>query len=215
MVVDAGTGTEVFCPARYSGIDRIRFSPKEMLLAVSGSAAADHRRSVVQIWDVGERKLSATLVQQKVSRYVASDLAFSPDGQRLAVAISNHGKHLVSGGTDGKITLWSTSTRKPVWSAAWRSGTGDCVYGVAVSPDGASVAVCGRGSGAAVQLYDLAQGTLQRSFGETNPVGNAVRFSPDGQRVTACFTTYGNLSQVAVIRTFPRGGASLTDPVEP
>ena len=100
------------------------------------------------------------------------------DGPVRAVALSSNGRLAASGGDDGVLTLWDTSTgavRRElefVDSGYWS---------LAFSPDSSTI-LTGRRDGLA-QLIDVATGQETcRLMGHTGQVGSAV-FSPDGRFV--------------------------------
>ncbi len=93
--------------------------------------------------------------------------AFTPDGRRV-----------LSGGNDNPLRMWdvATGTQLRVF---------DCpgpkfVYGIAVAPDGRSVAW---GAGSIVRLSDLDSGNEIGTFGGHNGPLLSVAFSPDGTRL--------------------------------
>ena len=92
-------------------------------------------------------------------------LAFSPDGQTLAV-----------GGLDGSVCLWDVATRRP--RLALRSPP-TLPYSLAFKPDLSAVAVAGPGP--RITLHDLATGRV--SYGSPcKPVAfRALAYAPDGQ----------------------------------
>lgn len=115
-------------------------------------------------------------------------LAFSPDGERLAVA-----------GQAQNVTIFDLRGARPT---SWvLRGHTSWVNGVAFSPDGQRLA--GAGWDHAVRVWDLASRRLVHSlFGHTFAV-NAVVFSTDGQQVFS-------VSDDQSLRVFHvRSGASL------
>jgi WD40 repeat protein len=115
------------------------------------------------------------------------------------VAFSPDGGILVSGGIDGKITLWNLSNYTKIWTKDWKEGKVEYVREVAFAPNGLTVAACGWGSGAQIRIYSLASGSIKTEFGTTNPVGNAVYYSSDSKNIFVALTTYSDISKVSVV----------------
>lgn len=127
-----------------------------------------------------------------------------------SIAVSPDGRHIASGGDDGRIRIWDVGTRKLVMSIlldtssvtatsvvdtsetfitddVWASdlNPGNMVYSVAYSPDGKIIAA--GSSDRAVRLWDARTGKLLRPpfEGHTSFV-KSVAFSPDGSRIVSC-----------------------------
>jgi WD40 repeat protein/tRNA A-37 threonylcarbamoyl transferase component Bud32 len=125
----------------------------------------------VELWDLDAAKRLSTLAVGKG----ADALVFSPDGQRLAVAVSNRSdertwrvivKELASGKTAATLPLVKDEMDKPV---------------LAFSADGRQVL-----SAATKRVYawDVASGKQVHAFGLNTPFIKAA-FSPDGKRLAA------------------------------
>jgi WD40 repeat protein/serine/threonine protein kinase len=98
------------------------------------------------------------------------DVAFSPDGRRLATAQ-----------LDGTAVIWDAATGKALHVLR---GAGKDVRGVAFSPDGWRIA---SNSFGATMIWDATTGQLIDTL-ETTGYGWSVGFSPDGRLIaSACF----------------------------
>src|SRR5262249_35061351 len=123
-VWDLATGREVRTFACFQWIQSVAYSPDGKTLAV-GSGSYMHRYhplddqcgGTIDLWDVatGER-----LGPRDAHQGVATCVAFSPDGKRLA-----------SGSRDRTVRLWDAAAGKPVHTAAGHRGE---VLAVAFAP---------------------------------------------------------------------------------
>ncbi len=145
------------------------FSGDGRWLAVGSSfqQGADWEQRI-EVWDV--------TTGQPVHRLTpgtngVEQLAFSPDGQTLAVA-----------GMGDQVELWDLSTEQRRWGLNLPALTfqKDLVLGLAFSPDGQWLAAGGL---EAVTLWAVGTGTPARSL--ALPACSALTFSPDG-RWLAC-----------------------------
>ncbi|MFC5379362.1 caspase, EACC1-associated type [Aquipuribacter nitratireducens] len=98
----------------------------------------------------------------------ANAIAFSPDGERLAVATA-----------DGKVGLWRWRTRERLDLHTHRSAMG--ATSLAFSPDGSTLAVVGGGTES--RLVGVPGGAVTRLTEASRPYGKAmsVAFSPHGR----------------------------------
>jgi WD40 repeat protein/serine/threonine protein kinase len=153
--------------------------------------------SYLKLWDAS----TGTELTNVMRRWVTA-AAFSPEGNRVAigspqgrvtvfrvpalappvaypqkanvVSLAVRPGGSVTGDTAGVVRVWDTG--KPEPSATWQATTAE-VRGLAVSPDGGTVAV---GAGNEVVLYDPAGRLLHRLPGHTGPV-TALSFDPTGK----------------------------------
>ena len=164
------------------------------VLFVQDSRAQDYTR-----WGLPEGAIA------RFGRGSVSEMAYSPDGTRLAVAssigiwiynaplgaevalltghrgrvltvsFSPDGTMLASGGKDGTIRLWDTDNWQSQATLEWHGGS---VHSVAFSPDGTTLA-SGHGDGT-VRLWDVDTGGCKVTL-EANTYGvSSVAFSPNG-----------------------------------
>jgi WD40 repeat protein len=103
-------------------------------------------------------------------------VAFSPDGQTLAVASGLHDQLKPATRDDDTVRLWDVATGK---ARATLIGTGP-VLSVAFSPDGQTLAAAS-GDDNTVRLWDVASEKTRTTLtGHTGAV-LSVAFSPDGR----------------------------------
>lgn len=117
-----------------------------------------------------------------------------------AIAIAPDGGSIYGACWDGSVSGWSASSGKPLFRSLWHETEG--AVAITVSPDGRLIAVSGHGNGPMAKVYRTSDGSLQSCFGESNPVGNSIRFSTDGSRLLLGLSTYGNLLQVPIVISF-------------
>ncbi|RTL01491.1 MAG: hypothetical protein EKK65_06635 [Lysobacterales bacterium] len=122
------------------------------------------------------------------------------------IAVDRAGRWLVTAADDKTARVWDLQTGKLVQVLRPPIG-GDAdegkLYAVAISPDGATVAVGGftaaAGRPPSIYLFDRATGALRRALGGLPNVVNHLAWSPDGQRLAA---------------TLYSGGLRVYDPAE-
>jgi WD40 repeat protein len=96
-----------------------------------------------------------------------------------SLALTADDKTLISGGTDGTVKFWDTSTGRLQFDAPFRAGLSfpARVQTVALSPDGKTLAIGGDDVG--VGIYDMASGKHRGSLiGGSG--GTILAWSPDG-----------------------------------
>jgi RNA polymerase sigma factor (sigma-70 family) len=181
--------------------DRVAFLPGDRVLATVG-------REVISFWDVGTGKET----RRPVDMRWGPAYALSADGKTLAVAavpndstihlwevatgrhlrqlpgppgwiralaFAPDGRALVSTG-DRQVQVWDTATGKEVCRAA----VGPADLGVAVSPDGKTLASAGWDVASAVSLRETATGKELHRY--RLPLGvDQVVFAPDGKTLAA------------------------------
>jgi WD40 repeat protein len=141
---------------------------RQEILTLKHSENVKYLGSVLKIWDAA----SGRETQGPQTSFNVSDLAFSPDGRRLASA----------GGSTVKI--WDTRTGQEILTFAGHSGG---LWGVAFSPDGQRLA--STGPTARTIIWDAQTGgeilTLKDppSTAFPNGGGYGVAFSPDGKHL--------------------------------
>lgn len=171
-----------------------RYSPGDLSFSRDGArlaVAIANKGKGVELLDVKSGKRRMRIAQKKD----VTGVAFSPDGKLLG-----------SAGIDGRVTLWNVekTKAKKLWSEPFRDDEVAYVNGLDFSADGIMLAAVGRGSGPPIRLYTADDGRARMEVGTSNPVGNAVRFAPNGRSVFAAFTTYGDIAKVGVVQRFAR-----------
>lgn len=131
-------------------------SPDELSLAVGMKDGS------VQLWDWRGRKQRAVLLAGRTSPILR--VAFTPDGRLMAAA------------TDGGLWTWVLDRPDEPCELLRHEGR---LSGMAVSPDGQAVAVCGDGGDVAVVRPDT--GEVVRVFQTGARQATAASFCPDGR----------------------------------
>jgi WD40 repeat protein len=162
VATQAQTGAALTVPGS-AGVSALAFSPGADALATGNGNGS------IQLWDpAGFHQKSAPLAVGAVSLAAAAaghtPAAFSPDGGLLATS-NGH----------GTVRVWDVTARRPAGPPISSYRT---VTGLALSPDGKTLAVAGSG----VQLWQTATG---QQIGTALPAAGhgryrAVAFSPDG-----------------------------------
>ena len=99
-----------------------------------------------------------------------------------SIDLDRSGKLLALGGDDQRIRLWDVEQKNFV--RTFPSQHQDWVRGVAFSPDRTQLAtVCQSGL---VQLWDVQNGTLKKSFANAGRGAQQVVFHPDGKSLAVC-----------------------------
>jgi WD40 repeat protein/tRNA A-37 threonylcarbamoyl transferase component Bud32 len=158
---DAATGRELGPPDPTHGslVRSLAVAPDGLTAAVGESG------DVVRLWDVTTGKPRATLPGRLITSYLVNGLAFSKDGQVLAMI-----------GHQGCVCFWDLKRqrqRAPAFGGAW---TGP----LAAGPDGRTLAV-GYSDGS-LRLWDIPSGEV-RVVGTTKSRNwvSSMAFRPDGK----------------------------------
>ncbi len=152
---DVGTGQERGCLKGFGAAPaRVRFSPDGKIIAV-----ACRSEKVVTLWTLAGKTVLADHALE------ITDLAFAPEGRRLATA----------GGADnaGEVKLWDLDTGRPTATLPKQPRP---VRSVAFAPNGRTLAVA---CGTDVALWDPATSTEIKRWPLAGPVCR-VAYAPDG-----------------------------------
>lgn len=146
----------------------VRFSPDGQQLAAAGP------RGLVRVWGVDAGKLVTTFA--KHGRDTLWDLAFSPDGKRLA---SSDGYYDAQGRIvpTRLFAVWEVATGEVLHSITVPGGS--IVASLAFAPDGAKLA--GGCGDHVVRLWDVPTGRLLRELKGHHSLVGSVDASPDGK----------------------------------
>jgi WD40 repeat protein/serine/threonine protein kinase len=137
-------------------------SDSRTLATASGWGADGGKDGVVRLWDV-----TTEPARSRLQLPPATSVAFSPDGQTLAV------------GEWSRVTLYDLATARERASFPGHVGR---VYSVAFSPDGKTLASAARDR--TVRLWDVSTGRDRRHLTHLAPV-QSVAFSPDGRTLAS------------------------------
>jgi WD40 repeat protein/mono/diheme cytochrome c family protein len=148
-------------PGAKAQIFSMAFRPDGKLLAVGGYKE-------VRLVDSATGRITATLTGMK---HAVRAVAFSGDGALLAAAGGNPG-------VKGEAVLWDTATNARLASM---EGHDDCIYGLAISPDGKTLATSSYDK--LIKLWDTASGKEIRTLKDHIDAVYALAFTPDGSRL--------------------------------
>lgn len=146
-------------------INGVACSPDGKKIAAAGDDG------YISVWDIASGKILFTLGKDLLS---ADAVAFSPDGQLLAAAVS-------AGGRRGHaVQVWDLATGQLVHDM--REHT-QLITDLDFSPDGNRIASVGNDN--TLRIWNVKYGTLETTQKETKNNLLAVAYSPDGRNIVA------------------------------
>jgi WD40 repeat protein/serine/threonine protein kinase len=193
---DATAGVPLTRPMVHeAAVWRVAFSPDGAKLAaasgVSEITSSGELRSApaaARLWDA---VAGTMLVEPMRHRFRVSDVAFSPDGTKLATA-----------SWDNTARLWDAATGKPLGEPMKHDFM---VNAVAFSPDGTKVATASADKTA--RLWDAASGKPLARPMKHDRLVQAVAFSPDGKTLATMSGEQARLWDAA-------SGEPLAEPIK-
>jgi WD40 repeat protein len=146
-------------------LDDIAGGPFGLAFTADGNTLAVSEGKTVKLWDLASGTAKRTI---DVSPGTVTQVAFSPDGRRLAAV-----------GGFGGVQLWDCDTGRRLWEQemAVPYGRGVPVF----APDGQRLA-CAGGDGQ-VRVFDAATGKELAAVEGQSGSAPALAFTPDGQRL--------------------------------
>jgi serine/threonine protein kinase/WD40 repeat protein len=170
-----------YCFGLENGVHKVAFSPDGVILAGTG-------RAFVKLWDIA----TGRLVLDLPAANWMTDLAFSPDGRRLAASsIPNFGP--------GLVKVWELHDGHGLRSYR---GLGASVTNICLSPDGKLLA--GLADDWHVAIWERASGRLRFVFEAPKGYSSdnaALAFNADGSRVAFAAGTAAILWDAATGQT--------------
>lgn len=190
IVWDVQTGKLIHKSDKLStAASSVVWSPDGKLVAAGTSGAGGELQEAgeVRVWDAGTGKALYTFPVKPKTEYgewaSAADVAFSPDGKRVAAPITAGGRGTPAGivieDTGASVRIWELETGKDTQPVR---GLKASVGRVVFSPDGKRLATAG--SDKVVRVWDQETGKELAALPCPNRVG-VVAFSPDGKSLAA------------------------------
>ena len=150
--------------------NNMAFSPDGKTVAVASGP--------VQVWDVATGTLIETLVAGNAEFGIGIQtwVTFSPDGTTLAACS-------LSTDSFGLVTTWNVATGVQTRLSATSGNY--FLDGIAYSPDGSKLAICGGGYVPVLQILDATTGFEVASFSSSATTVLSLAYSPDGKSLAA------------------------------
>jgi WD40 repeat protein len=154
-------------------------------------AAADQRASdidgndnKIHVWDTATLTEKAAL---ELGNQWPVELAFAPNGSRLAAVTSSSGNGVAGSDSDGDTAAHLVSWRTGEFDGEKELSLGvDTLATLAYTPDGKSLITAG--TGGVLQVRDPTTGAVRHSFGQHSATIRQIAISPDGKTVASVTT---------------------------
>ena len=173
----------------YISINHISFNKNnDKIITVSSS------RREIRIWDV--------ITGNEIKSVTENDFSIRSS------AISRNGMYLVTGNTNGKITLWDLENAQIIKS--WDAPIEDnnrAINSLAISSD--NKYILSGSSDRIIRLWDIEQNSVIKTFSDQSSVINLLAFSPNGNTFVSC-SDYNDAS----IRIWDINNGRLTRTIE-
>lgn len=88
----------------YASVWKMRFSPVSNDLMLSGAPKEDYTDTQIDVWDIEKKKLKYNLLKSTNAEKSISDIEWSDEGDKIAVAISNKKKGIEMYDSTGKFS---------------------------------------------------------------------------------------------------------------
>ncbi len=164
----------------YNGTARLQLLGQDRFRTLLGAAAANKSLAFLsegRIVSITDQNTLAVIAPNEPQPKELTGL----DGEPLNVVTSDNSALIVAGSSTGALGLWDGSgTAKPPIRTGLKAA-----YALAVSPDGALVAVGGLPDDARVEVWDTASAKLRQSFGTSSAPISSLAFQPGGDLLAA------------------------------
>eukprot|EP00913_Durusdinium_trenchii_P023358 g21936.t1 len=154
----------------------------EVAISPDGKVAAVGSRSVVKLFDLATKKLTASLKTRP--GYIRA-LAFSSDGTRLAV------------GGYQSLRMWDVKSRKPILEFDGHTGF---VTGASFSPDGKRLATSSTDESA--RVWDVKTGKQVFLLGQHEYPVNGIAYSPDGKWIATAAGDQYRVNRPGIVKVW-------------
>jgi WD40 repeat protein len=177
-------GSPLTIPVTPVALENVSFSPDGRVMAAFN--AFDTDAASIWLWDAATHEvLGSLVVEQWAGQFMFpfdfSNLAFSPDGQLLAMGSCAKREDPVLGTCEqGKVAMWDVATRQAYEQPFL--GHANAVVSVAFGPERM---LASADCGSTILLWDITTGEVRDSLVSEGETFCAIAFSPDGKLLAA------------------------------